>query len=227
MIYIYSVSQDTPNNKVGDSLEVAIRNSSIMIALSSIVVASDELKITFKGNLGTDDKDTLDSLVASHDGSNEVEETVQKTTSILPQGGKKVTYRGFQFDAAVNSETTYDHPILENFYIRDGDLEVKDYDYNDYAYMALVDKDYIHAGVLYPSEPAPGVTWEQAMPDGVVLHAYISDYPIDARSNPSVTEIPNEALSDLNLNGIYMRVKYKNNSLASVAKCKVRLRGYS
>lgn len=38
--------------------------------------------------------------------------------------------------------------------------------------IALVDKEYLYAGTLYPAEPAPGVTWEQAAPEGVELGDY-------------------------------------------------------
>lgn len=38
--------------------------------------------------------------------------------------------------------------------------------------VALVDKAYLYAGALYPAEPAPGVTWEQAEPNGVTLGNY-------------------------------------------------------
>lgn len=41
--------------------------------------------------------------------------------------------------------------------------------------VELVDKDYVYAGILYPSEPEPNVTWAQAMPDGVVLGSYVDD----------------------------------------------------
>jgi hypothetical protein len=37
----------------------------------------------------------------------------------------------------------------------------------------LVDCDYVYAGVLYPSEPAPGVTWAEAQPDGVELGSFV------------------------------------------------------
>lgn len=38
--------------------------------------------------------------------------------------------------------------------------------------VALVDKNYLYAGALYPAEPAPGVTWAEAAPDGVELGDY-------------------------------------------------------
>lgn len=38
--------------------------------------------------------------------------------------------------------------------------------------IALVDKNYLYAGALYPAEPAPGITWAQAAPYGVELGDY-------------------------------------------------------
>lgn len=41
--------------------------------------------------------------------------------------------------------------------------------------VELLDKDYAYAGILYPAEPAPGVTWPQAEPNGVVMGSYVDD----------------------------------------------------
>ena len=127
----------------------------------------------------------------------------------LPQGGKKVTNRGFQFDAAVNSETTFEWEVTEDLYVKDGELEVKDGDYKDFAYMALVDVNNI---LGYGA--------------GLVLHEYIKEYPVNSTTNPSMTYVKNKAITDLNLNGFFMRVKYHNHT-QSIVRCKVRVNGYS
>lgn len=41
--------------------------------------------------------------------------------------------------------------------------------------VELRDKDYAYAGILYPAEPSPGVTWAEAEPDGVVMGSYVDD----------------------------------------------------
>ena len=46
--------------------------------------------------------------------------------------------------------------------------------------VKLVDKDYVYAGVLYPAEPEPGVTWAEAMPNGVDMGGYTDDDLPDA-----------------------------------------------
>lgn len=224
--YIYSIQNDTANGKVAtDALHAEILAASLITQIAGISTIADDLKIVFNDTLSGPDETSLNMVVLLHEGVALKEEIVQKFEQRLPQGGLKVTYRGFQFDAVADSETTYDYAFTEDLYLKDGDLEVKDEDYRDYAYMALVDKAYIYAGVLYPAD-YQGIPWETAQPNGVVLHEYIKDYPVDARYNPSVTHIPNEAVTDLNVNGLSMRVKYKNHSQSTV-RCKVRLRSYS
>lgn len=139
-----------------------------------------------------------------------VEKSQTKIEEQVPQGGKKVTNRGFQFDAAANSETTHEFQFTENLYCKDGELEVKDGDFKDYAYMALVDVENL---LGYGA--------------GFVLHEYIKDYPVDSSNGSiSLTKIENKAITELNLNGFYMRVKYYNHTLSAV-RCKVRVNGYS
>lgn len=225
----FSIANDTLNGAVAISkLTNEINENQVIIyGLASMVESGDNLKVSFKYALTTEMWNEVLSILAAHDGVPVKEEQVQKYEEKLPQGGKKVTYRGFYFAAAANQVTTHDHKFTEDLYLRDGDFEVKDHHFNDTAYMALVDIDYLFAGILYPIEPAPGVTWDQAMPNGVTLHEYIKDYPLEGEVSIASTPIPNAAITDLNVKGLTMRVKYNNNNPSTPVCCKCRLRSYS
>lgn len=67
----YSIANDTLNGEASASkLEDEIRDSSIVVALDSVLVinSTDLLRITFKATLSTADQTTLDGIVAAHDG---------------------------------------------------------------------------------------------------------------------------------------------------------------
>lgn len=67
--YTYSIQNDFPNHIVCvDRLTNEIRASSIIVAFTGITTAGDVCNVIFKDELSTDDKTTLDGLVAVHSG---------------------------------------------------------------------------------------------------------------------------------------------------------------
>lgn len=69
--YTYSIANDTANGAFSDTLESEIIQAGLLIQLQSIqnnAQSPDDLVITFAGALGTQDKASLDSVVASHQG---------------------------------------------------------------------------------------------------------------------------------------------------------------
>lgn len=67
--YVYSIADDTANGVVNtDTLNQEIFDSTILIAVLSIVTVGDVLTITFKGNLSTQEESLLDTIVSNHEG---------------------------------------------------------------------------------------------------------------------------------------------------------------
>lgn len=67
--YQYSITTDFPNDLVATGkLTTEIQNSVIVTALDSINTSGDSCDIRFKEALSSGDEDTLDGLVAAHDG---------------------------------------------------------------------------------------------------------------------------------------------------------------
>lgn len=68
--YIYTISTDTANGEVSEfDLQREIQDSSITIALDGITTINDDLTISFKSSLSTQEETTLDTVVSGHDAS--------------------------------------------------------------------------------------------------------------------------------------------------------------
>jgi hypothetical protein len=207
MNYTYSISEDTLNGKVAvDSLKESIESSSIIFSLSSIVASGDSLQINFKANIGASEKDELDSIVASHDGNPLVEEVISKYAEVLPQGGQRVTDRGFQFEAIAGQETVYDFQVTEDLFVKEGFAIAHGFDKRDYVSMSIV----------HPALQSD-------------LHFYLKDLPLEPHvADKTVGKVTaeNKAITETNFNGLIIRMRYKSHGAGNVHVC-VTMRTYS
>ena len=68
--YTYSIQHDTKNGKMdAEALESQIRSSAIIIAIDYINTDGDDADIWFKTILSAEDVETLNAIVAAHDGN--------------------------------------------------------------------------------------------------------------------------------------------------------------
>lgn len=87
--YIYSIAVDTSNAKANvESLQDQIIKSPITTAIEYINIAGDSLIVAFKDSLSSQDIETLDSLIAIHDGNplTPIPVVALKTESVPTQG---------------------------------------------------------------------------------------------------------------------------------------------
>jgi len=68
-LYEFSIQDDFPNQKVSqDRLFVDLAGSSIQTALVSVTVIDDDVDVRYMDTLSTEDHQTLNQMVAAHDG---------------------------------------------------------------------------------------------------------------------------------------------------------------
>ena len=227
----YSISNDTLNGVVDTgALAEEIKSSSITIALEGIISSGDSLTVNFKAAISAQEQTELDGLIAAHTGDPIEDVSTIEMKPVLPQGGKRKTDRGFKFTALAGQTTSYEHTFTESLYVKEGIMYTEGHDFFDQISAEFVDKQYIHAGILYPSEPflagvpvPQGTPWSAVMPDGVVLHRYIGDFPVDPSGK---THSVNEALTELNMKDLTIRMIYTSVG-ASDVKCNVGIVAYS
>lgn len=231
MKYIYPIS-DTLNNKAdSQSLKEEIQESDIItIAISSIAVSLENITIDFKASISAQEKSDLDSIVSEHEGEAIQESETLKTQQVLAQGGKRKTDRGFKFTAVAGQDTSYEHTFTESLFIKEGIMYTEGQDFFDQVTAEFVDKQYVQAGILYPSEPflagAPvpeGTPWSVVAPEGVALHKYIGNFPIDPSGK---THSVNEAMTELDLKDLTIKMTYHSVG-ASDVKVNVGIVAYS
>ena len=210
--HTYSISSDTPNNKVDEErlFDEIYSSPDIIIGLSNLSVNDDVLTINFKAAIGTAATNDLDAIVANHSGE-PMERPAPQVHYVeeLPQGGKRVADRGFFFEAqpAVNgvpTDTTFDLQIVEDLYVKDGYALAKGYDFCDKLTMSII----------HP------VTEE-------VLHTYIKDSPFHPTVKDDVgkAEATNKAITETNFFGLKIRFTYTSHS-TQVTKVNGIMRAY-
>lgn len=201
-----------------DQLSEEIRQSSITIALDFMNYVVPNLEINFKANLSTQEEIVLNDLVVAHtpqvieDQPLQVEVLQPKDSNGIPiirnspfsdTGGFR--FRGSSFTGTVAGNTTQsvDVQISQERWINGGLLIVDNIGTNDQGTFQVVDKDYLYAGVLYPSD-FNGIPWSTAQPNGVILDEFINGYyvPLDKK-----LEI-NLAYPARILSGLYIRLIY-------------------
>jgi len=159
--YTYSISEDTPNDKVAsDRLTQEIRDSDIVTALDYINTDGDELDIWMKDELSSGDETILDGIVSTHSGEPLPENVAQdvniKTSDVdLPTQAKgfrdltghNVLCKGFQVAVTKNDTTLHEACYASNMYMQGMNFKVDDNaTWDDYIEIELVDVD----GVYYP-----------------------------------------------------------------------------
>lgn len=159
------------------SLTTAIESADIIVALSHIEVTDSVTTIIFKDVLSQDEETILNNVVSSYEvitppprPPSEVITQMEKDDKILVLLSAEGEFVNDISNIEIEIPGT---PGEIGLYVKEG------YGFTDaFAWgtrvtrVALVDKNYIFAGTLYPAEPEPGVTWAQAMPDGVELGDY-------------------------------------------------------
>tara|TARA_R110000868_G_C10972634_1_gene770633 strand:+ start:17054 stop:17737 length:684 start_codon:yes stop_codon:yes gene_type:complete len=223
VIYNYSIENDTLNAKYSDKLAQEIHDSDITISLKGISSLEDSLDIEFFIEISASEKLILDDVVANHDGISLEPEKIIKTERILAEGGKRKTDRGFKFSIPAGTTVTYDYNVTNDLQVKGGVCYTDKAHINDQVSFEIVDVDYLYAGEWYDAEYAPGVPWSAAAPDGVPLHQYIGNFPVDPSGK---TTFDNEAITNTPLNGLAMRVTYKSNGADDV-NCNVGIIAYT
>ena len=200
--HTYTISSSTPNSKVDEEslFDEIYSEANITIALSNLSVSGDTLTINFKDSLNSTAKTALDNLIANHLGE-PLERPVPTLHYVedLPQGGSRVTDKGFSFVATANTETTFNYNVAWDWYVKDGSL---------WTYGAGED-DTISMSIALP----------EGGPD---LHYYLEDIPVDKNGEAYAK---NKAITETNLNGLTIRMRYLNTTQSDV-KVKVVVRAY-
>jgi hypothetical protein len=128
--------------------------------------------------------------------------------------GYRARYKGFMGTCTAGQAANIDHVITEERYINGLDIILCDHAFGDHASLQVVDTTYTYAGVLYPAEPSPGVTWAQAMPDGVVLDTFGETWYVAADTQQQYpVEVPYPARI---LPGLVLRIRYASTGATDV-----------
>lgn len=162
--------------------------------------------------------------------SETIVETLEKNTQefkpALNQGGFRKTDIGFVFTATNSQVTVHRHNISKKIFIKSGSLTSDNNIVGDQISMELIDYNYLYKNVLYPAQVDVNGTMtniELIYPNGVPIHKYIDDVPV--RKNGE-TESVNEAITELDCNGLAVDVTYKSTGTQDVV-CGVGIYGYS
>ncbi len=156
----------------------------------------------------TNYKDLANTTVTDSDGH-----SVVRLSPFSSSGGFRARFKGFSGTAikadteGVEKITNIDFQITEERYINGVRIMLKNHSYGDCVDLIVVDKDYLYAGILYPSEYQPGVPWSAVAPNGVELDKFGDQWYVDDTlcTQPDVTTpYPARILS-----GLYIRVAYK------------------
>lgn len=211
--YTYSIATDTMNGKIAPrDLYLAIIASAIIVSCPDVSTSGDVITIAFKDALSMGDKTILDGVVSTHTGMvAEVLEQVENKT-ILTDGGLTKADEGFKFTATAGQTTTYDHLFTRTMHIKGGYIISDNNVIMDEYTLTMVDKSYMYAGVLYPMD-YNGTAWSVAAPNGVDIHAYQRNMPLRKGGE---TEIENYAITDLDMNGLTLRMEYVSTGATDV-----------
>jgi hypothetical protein len=131
-----------------DSLELAIKQSAITIALDTILAFGDTITITFKASLSEAEETLLTSIVTAHDGEplaiEEPELKIKKLPEPLPFA--QPTFKTCN-DASValvtcpkGATTNIDYVVTShNLYVSGGQIHVKNNEFGDYSKAQVID----------------------------------------------------------------------------------------
>jgi len=182
--------------------------SELILAGLPVASVNDSLdsffNISYLRNLSTEEATSAELILAAHTGESLASEPMQYQ-EILPKGGERVTDRGFQFDAIAGQTTTFDYPVTEELFVKQGFAIAHDFDKRDFTSMAIV-------------HPALGP-----------IHYYLKDIPMDihkADKTVGIVTAENKAITETNFNGLIIRMTYKSHGTIDVHVC-VTMRTYS
>lgn len=219
----YTISTDITAGAVDtDRLKLDIEQSTITIQVVSISTSGDTLSISFKTDISTAEETALDAVVLAHSGIALERYEHIYTRPEMPEGGKKKSDRGFSFTVTAGQSASADYAVTEDLQIKGGVLHCNNPDIHDSCSMEIVDTAYMWAGVWYPAD-YQGIPWATAAPNGVSLHHYLKDFPIDPSGT---TKVKNEAITTTPLNGLVVRVTYNSKGNTDV-KCNVGIVAYT
>jgi len=72
-----------------------------------------------------------------------------------------------------------DYTLNAEHYVNGMELFLRNQVFGDYLHFQVIDKDFAYAGILYPEEYAPGVTWDMLFPDGMQLNQFGTHWYVD------------------------------------------------
>jgi hypothetical protein len=120
------------------------------------------------------------------------------TETLTGKTSDKLKVRGLFFTATKNQVTEVDWSITEDIYIKDGRF--------------LSDKNVF----------GDRITVELHHPVAGLQHIFVNDCPIEKNGE---TAIKDETMSELNFNGLILKVKYDSKGLTDDVECSLRIDG--
>lgn len=166
-------------------LEGEIQASAIITAIESIVLnGTDDLNVSFKDALSGGDETILDGLVTAHTPVAQTNPPLPVIT-VMEADDKSLCLASIESNVWVDDKLNLDLVIPGTVgtvgrFIKDGYAFTNAYVWGLRVIACqLIDHTFAYAGSLYPATPTeagiPGVngmSWEDIMPDGVVLGDY-------------------------------------------------------
>ena len=143
-----------------------------------------------------------------------------RVKSFSDADGFRFRGKGISSTVPKTSTVNVDYKLTEERYINGVDLILKDQEFGDTAKFQVVDKEYIYAGILYPTDYG-GIPWSTAQPDGVVLDEFGTDWNIVAdeqHQHPVLLSYPARILINL-----YIRIVYTSVGTVNDVKLKANL----
>lgn len=207
--YIFSIAEDTKNGAWDqEHMSQSIHNSSKFhreLLLAEEV--SGNMELTFHDSLPTAEEEYLEYLVSQHDGS-AVEPDSWKTSAgamvVSPTYGmyeEAGRYKGSGLAAYPQCTTIEDLRLTTEIYLQGAHFWIHHGNWGDFVDFSVVDKDDILGLFAYYSL-TPGE-------DVLELAKYVENFPI--KPGDSEGDFYPPSYADV-ASGLYLRVKYENNS---------------
>lgn len=169
----------------------------------------------YKDN-SSDVQDFENNFKASSNKSFSDSEGIPLTKSRAFANSDGFRFRGKGIKSVCNAgiSTNIDYKLTEERWINGVDLIVKNHILGDSVKFQVVDKEYVYAGILYPSTYSGGVAWNIVAPNGVLLDEFGSDWFLaDDTQKQQQVLIPYPAKI---LPNLYIRLVYTSTGVNNV-----------
>lgn len=203
--------QDSSTYQIPESMDIKYHESDDLIS----DISSGDVSISLDGSTVpesiSEQIDILKNNMVKH-------VSISETKPFLDAQGFRARFTGFEGTAIAGEVTNLDFNITEERFINGLRMVVCDQKFGDKVSMQVIDKSYVYAGVLYPSD-YEGIPWNLAQPDGVILDEFGKDWFISSDSQCQedvVTPYPARLLPGMTVRIVYTStggtdVKFKAN----------------